>query len=153
MDDLRLMRVFREVALRGSFSGAAEALAYTQPAVSQQVARLESQVGVRLIDREPKGLRLTPAGEVLLRHTETVLAQLAEARAELAEVAEGARGRVRVASMPSASGTFVGPALAAFRRERPRVDATLDIALPPEAVDRVRSGDVEIGISQEDGFG
>ena len=66
MHDLRLLSVLREVALRGSFSAAAEALDYTQPAVSQQIARLEKQVGVKLIEREPRGVRLTPAGEVLV---------------------------------------------------------------------------------------
>src|ERR687891_154677 len=62
MDDLRLLKVLREVALRGSFSAAAEALSYSQPAVSQQIARLESQAGVKLIERQPKGVRLTAAG-------------------------------------------------------------------------------------------
>ena len=100
MHDLRLLSVLREVALRGSFSAAAEALDYTQPAVSQQIARLEKQVGVKLIAREPRGIRLTAGGEVLVRHTETILAQLAAAEAELGEVAEQsprapAHGRVR----------------------------------------------------------
>ena len=54
MDDLRLLRVLREVALRGSFSAAADALGYTQPAVSQQVARLEKQVGLRLLHRDAR---------------------------------------------------------------------------------------------------
>ena len=62
----RLLLTFREVALRRSFSNAAEALALTQPAVSQQIARLEKQVGVKLIEREPRGIRLTPAGDVLV---------------------------------------------------------------------------------------
>ena len=62
MHDLRLLGVLREVALRGSFSAAAEALDYTQPAVSQQIARLEKQVGVKLIEREPRGIRLTAGG-------------------------------------------------------------------------------------------
>ena len=104
MHDLRLLSVLREVALRGSFSAAAEALDYTQPAVSQQIARLEKQVGVKLIEREPRGIRLTPGGEVLVRHTETILAQVAAAEAELGEVAEHARGRLRMAAFATASG-------------------------------------------------
>src|SRR3712207_448266 len=122
MLDLRLLTTFREVALRGSFSAAADALAYTQPAVSQQVARLERQAGARLIDRRPSGLRLTQAGEVLLGHTETVLAELADAQDALRDVVAGARGRVRLACFPTASGTFVSRAISAFRRERPGVD-------------------------------
>src|SRR3954468_22257172 len=101
MDDLHLLRVFREVALRGSFSAAAGALAYTQPAVSQQIARLERQLGVRLIHREPKGLRLTQAGDVVLRHTERLLSQIAEADAELDDLRAGIRGQVRIGSMPT----------------------------------------------------
>src|SRR4051794_23592308 len=98
MDDLRLLKVLREVALRGSFSAAAEALSYSQPAVSQQIARLEVQAGVKLIEREPKGVRLPPAGAALVRHTERILAQLADAQAELIEIATSARGRLRIAS-------------------------------------------------------
>src|SRR4051795_11802365 len=79
MDDLRLLKVLREVALRGSFSAAAEALSYSQPAVSQQIARLEAQAGVKLLERRHKGIELTPAGEALVRHTERILAQLAAA--------------------------------------------------------------------------
>ena len=153
MDDLRLLTVFREVALRGSFSAAADALSYTQPAVSQQVARLERQLDTRLIDREPRALRLTQAGEVVLRHTERLLAQVAEARVELAEVTAGTRGQVRIGSMPTTSGTFVGRAISAFRRERPGIALELQILLPPDAVAALRKGDLEIAISQENGFG
>jgi DNA-binding transcriptional LysR family regulator len=153
MDDLRLLRVFREVALRGSFSGAADALAYTQPAVSQQIARLERQVGTRLIDREPRGLRLTPAGDVVLRHTERLLAQIGEAHAELADLAEGTRGRVRIGSMATASGTFVSQAISSFRRDRQNIELDLQLVFPPEAVALVRQDDLEIAISQQSGFG
>ena len=64
MDDLRLLRVLREVALRGSFSAAADALSYSQPAVSQQIARLEAQTGVKLIERQPKGVKLTQVAPI-----------------------------------------------------------------------------------------
>jgi DNA-binding transcriptional LysR family regulator len=153
MNDVRLLRVFREVALRGSFSAAAEALAYTQSAVSQQIARLERDAGAQLVEREPRGLRLTPAGEVVLRHTERILAQLAAVEAELDEVREGARGRVRVAAFPSAAGTFVARAFSTLRRERPQLELSVAIALPQQAVERLRGGEVELAISQQDGFG
>ena len=104
MDDLRLLKVLREVALRGSFSAAADALSYSQPAVSQQIARLEAQAGVKLLERQHKGIELTPAGEALVRHTERILAQLAEAQAELTEIASSARGRLRLASFATAAG-------------------------------------------------
>ena len=130
MDDLRLLRVLREVALRGSFSAAAEALDYSQPAVSQQIARLERQVGVKLIERRPKGLELTSAGSILVRHTETILAQLAAAEDELSELSADARGRIRIGSFATAAGTVLPRAVAAFRRVRPAVDVELSLMEP-----------------------
>src|SRR3954449_8386441 len=107
MHDLRLLSVLREVALRGSFSAAAEPPAPPHPPVSKKIARLERQVGVKLIERDPRGIRLTPAGDVLVRHTERILAQIAAAEAELGEVAAQARGRLRVAAFATAAGTLV----------------------------------------------
>jgi DNA-binding transcriptional LysR family regulator len=152
MHDLRLLSVLREVALRGSFSAAAEALDYTQPAVSQQIARLERQVGVKLIEREPRGIRLTPAGEVLVRHTERILAQIAAAEAELGEVAAQARGRMRIAAFATAAGTLVPRAVAAFRRLRPAVEVELTLMDPPDSIPAVRRGDLEIALTEEGGF-
>jgi DNA-binding transcriptional LysR family regulator len=152
MDDLRLLKVLREVALRGSFSAAADALSYSQPAVSQQIAPLEAQVGVKLIERLPKGVRLTPAGEALVRHTERILAQLADAQAELTEIASSARGRLRLASFATAAGTIVPRAVSEFRHKRPGVEVDLQLMDPPEAVLALRRGDVDIAVIEEGGF-
>ena len=152
MDDLRLLKVLREVALRGSFSAAADALSYSQPAVSQQIARLEAQVGVKLIERLSKGVRLTPAGEALVRHTERILAQLADAQAELTEIASSARGRLRVASFATAAGTIVPLAVSAFRHKRPGVEVDLQLMDPPESVPALRRGDVDLAVIEEGGF-
>ena len=152
MDDLRLLKVLREVALRGSFSAAADALSYSQPAVSQQIARLESQAGVKLIERQPKGVRLTAAGEALMRHTERILAQLAEAQAELGEIASSARGRLRIGSFATAAGTIVPQAVSAFRRQRPGVKVDLVLMDPPASIPALRRGDIEIAITEEGGF-
>jgi DNA-binding transcriptional LysR family regulator len=152
MHDLRLLSVLREVALRGSFSAAAEALSYTQPAVSQQIARLEKQVGVKLIERESRGIRLTPAGEVLVRHTERILAQLAAADEELLDVAAQARGRLRIGSFATAAGTIVPRAVAAFRRLRPAIEVDISLLDPHESIPAVRRGDIEVAITEEGGF-
>lgn len=152
MDDLRLLKVLREVALRGSFSAAAEALSYSQPAVSQQIARLEAQTGVKLIERRSKGVRLTPAGEALVRHTERILAQLADAQAELTEIASSARGRLRVASFATAAGTIVPLAVSAFRQKRPGVEVDLQLMDPPQSVPALRRGDVDVAVIEEGGF-
>jgi DNA-binding transcriptional LysR family regulator len=152
MHDLRLLNVLREVALRGSFSAAAESLAYTQPAISQQIARLEKHVGVKLIEREPRGVRLTPAGEVLVRHTERVMAQLAAADEELQEVAAQARGRIRIGSFATAAGTIVPRAVAAFRPLRPAIEVEISLLDPQDSIPAVRRGDLEIAITEEGGF-
>jgi DNA-binding transcriptional LysR family regulator len=152
MDDLRLLKVLREVALRGSFSAAAEALSYSQPAVSQQIARLEAQAGVKLLERGHKGIELTPAGEALVRHTERILAQLAEAQAELTEIATSARGRLRIASFATAAGTIVPLAVSAFRRVRPGVHVDLHIVDPPQSIPALRRGDFDLVITEEGGF-
>jgi DNA-binding transcriptional LysR family regulator len=152
MDDVRLLKVLREVALRGSFSAAAEALSYSQPAVSQQIARLEAQTGVKLLDRQPKGIKLTPAGEALVRHTERILAQLAEAQAELTDIASSARGRLRIASFATAAGTIVPMAVSAFRKLRPGVHVDLQLLDPPESIPALRRGDFDLVITEEGGF-
>src|SRR5438045_782004 len=112
MLDVRKMRVLREVAERGSFSAAAEALQYTQSAVSQQVAALEKEAGARLVERGPRGIRLTDAGAVVVRHAEAVLDRLARAEAELEAIAGLRGGRVRLASFASAGATLVPAAVA-----------------------------------------
>src|SRR5919106_468140 len=152
MDDLRLLKVLREVALRGSFSAAAESLSYSQPAVSQQIARLEAQTGVKLIERQPKGIKLTAAGEALVRHTEQILAQLAHAQAELTEIASDARGRLRLASFATAAGTIVPRAVSEFRHLRPGVRVDLALMDPPQSIPALRRGEFDLVITEEGGF-
>ena len=100
MLDVRRLRVLREVAARGSFSAAAEALNFTQSAVSQQIAALEREAGTQLVQRNARGVRLTDAGEALVRHTEVILARLADAEAELEAITGLRGGRVRLAVVP-----------------------------------------------------
>src|SRR4051812_32509491 len=94
MLDVRRLRVLREVADRGSFSAAADALAFTQPAVSRQIATLEAEAGTQLVERSVRGIRLTPAGELLVGHAEAILDRLAKAESQLAALAAGTRGRL-----------------------------------------------------------
>src|ERR671920_399259 len=97
MLDVKRMKVLREVAAEASFSAAAQKLGYTQSAVSQQIAALERETGTTLIERNPRGIRLTDAGEALVRHADAVLARLAEAEAELEAIAGLRRGPPRPA--------------------------------------------------------
>ncbi len=83
MLDVKQLRVLKEVAERGSFSAAAEALSYTQPAVSQQIAALEKRAGTTLVDRTSRGVRLTDAGRALVSHADAILARIEDAEEEL----------------------------------------------------------------------
>ena len=152
MLDVKRMRVLREVAAHGSFSAAAEALAYTQSAVSQQIAALEREAGTTLVDRNARGIRLTEAGEALVRHADIVLARLDDAEAELGAIAGLRGGRVRVATFPTAGATLVPPAMAAFRELYPDVELGLAMHEPPEGLERLRAGEYDIVLLVEAAF-
>src|SRR3954451_20610843 len=107
MLDARRLLTFREVARRGSFSRAAEALALTQPAVSQQVAALEREVGAALLERGPGGLALTETGALLLEHADAPAARLAAVDAQLGELRAERDVRLRIGAFPSALATIV----------------------------------------------
>lgn len=155
MLDVKRLRVLREVAMRGSFSAAAESLSYTQSAVSQQIAALEREAGTTLVERSPRGVRLTDAGEVLVRHAEAILARLADAEAELEAIAGLRGGRLRLSSFPSAGATVVPRAIAEFRARHPAVELTLQPAEPEEGLAALRAGECDIALSidaeQDDG--
>src|SRR5258708_14938345 len=117
--------ILREVAYRGSFSAAAEALSYTQSAVSQQIAALEAETGMSLLERHPRGVSLTAAGQTLVRHAEGILASLDSAEAALAAIAGLRGGRLRMASFASAGATLMPLAIANFTAPYPHVALTL----------------------------
>src|SRR5436309_12089144 len=103
MLDVRLLQTFREVAMRGSFSLAAEELGFTQPAVSQHLARLERHLGVKVLERAARGVTLTPAGEALLGETDTVLAAVRRAETAAKEAGGVHAKQLRVGAFPSAA--------------------------------------------------
>src|SRR2546423_13225531 len=119
MLDVKRMRVLREVAAERSFSAAAQKLGYTQSAVSQQIAALEREAGSTLIERNPRGIRLTDAGEALVRHADKILARLAEAEAELEAIAGLRGGRLRLGAVPAPGATLIPPAIAEFANPHP----------------------------------
>src|SRR5918997_290430 len=133
--DPRRVLTFREVARHRSFSRAAEALSLTQSAVSQQVAALERQLGTRLLDRRPGGLRLTSAGEQLLEHAGAIADRLTLADAQIAEEVAAERRELRIGAFPSALATIVPAAVAALpprhRLRRRRRIALSDLARDP----------------------
>jgi molybdate transport repressor ModE-like protein len=152
MLDVRRMRVLREVARRGSFSAAAESLAYTQSAVSQQIAALEREAGTRLVERSARGVRLTDAGRALVEHTDVILARLADAEAELEAIAGLRGGRLRLASFPSAGATIMPEAIARFRARHPAVELTLEPAEPEPSLVKLRAGEADLVLDITSGF-
>lgn len=140
--DLRRLELLGRVAEHGSLSAAAFALHLTPSAVSQQMAQLEAEAGMRLLERHSRGVRLTEAGTVLLRHAERALAHLEAARAELAALG----GRLSMGAFGSAWGDVVPRAAARFRAEHPDVLLTLHELEPREGVAAVRGGELELAV-------
>lgn len=140
------LRVLVEVARRGSFSAAAEALSYTQSAVSQQVATLEAETGMTLLERHARGVRVTPAGHALVEHAEGILARLEAAEAELSAIAGLRAGRLRMASFPTAGATLMPLAIATFRAAYPEVELTLAEGEPEEISPRLRAGEFDLAL-------
>src|SRR3954467_2704183 len=146
MLDVKRLRVLREVAAQGSFSAAAEALSFTQSAVSQQVAALEREAGAKLVERRARGIRLTPAGQALVSHADAILARLDDAEQELAAIAGLKGGRLPTAGFQSAGATLVPRALAEFHRRHPDIDLSATTAELPQAHELLRSGEIDVAI-------
>jgi DNA-binding transcriptional LysR family regulator len=144
--DTARLRVFREVVRRGSLSAAAEALSFTQPAVSRQIAALEREAGAQLLERTPRGIRLTEPGRILLGHAEAILDRMATARAQVESVTTLAGGRLRIGAFPTANATIVPRAIAAFTREHPSVELSLLEAITPEVLAHLRAGEVDVAV-------
>jgi len=140
------LRVLCEVARRGSFSGAAEALSYTQSAVSQAIARLEAETGATLIVRARGGVRPTAAGTSLVEHAEAIFARIEAAETQLAAVLGIRAGRLRMASFPSAGATLMPLAIARFRARHPDVALTLAEGEPEEIAPRLRAGEFDLAL-------
>ena len=140
--DPRRVLTFRAVAHERSFSQAARTLSLTQPAVSQQVAALEREVGARLLDREPGGLRLTRAGEVLLTHADAIAERFALATTQLGELT--APTRLRIGAFPSALAALVPKAVAQFD------GVVLEEGSTPDLAERVRRGDLHLAVGFQD---
>jgi len=146
MLNLGRLQVLVEVVSRGSFSGAAQALSYTQSAVSQSIARLEHETGATLVVRDRRGVRPTAAGATLIAHAEAIFAQVQAAEAELDAVLGVRAGRLRVASFPSAGATLVPLAVARFREAHPNVSLTLAEGEPEQIAPRLRAGEFDLAL-------
>jgi DNA-binding transcriptional LysR family regulator len=143
--ELRQLEYFVAVARHRHFGRAAEAAYVTQPALSQQVRRLEAELGVALLRRTSRGVELTPAGADLLTRAEAILAEVAGARSAMDEHAGVVRGAVRVAAT-AADAVRLPELVAAFHREHPGVRIALRQASAAEALELVRRGAVDLAV-------
>ena len=146
----RRVLTFRAVARERSFSRAAERLALSQPAVSQQVGALEREVGVRLLDRRPGGLGLTPAGAALLEHADAIADRLTLAAGQLADIERGERAQFRLGAFPTALATLVPAVLERLSREAPEAVVTVEEATTDTLAASVGAGRLHLAIAFQD---
>jgi DNA-binding transcriptional LysR family regulator len=145
--DVQTLRVIKAIADEGSITAAAASLGYSQPALSQQMKRLETRLGVPVIERVGRSVRLTEAGRVLARHAPAVTTALDAAAGELAELRGLRAGRVRLVAFPSASPSVVPRLLTDLAEHHPGITITYVEAEPPEAVEAVREDRADIALT------
>jgi DNA-binding transcriptional LysR family regulator len=149
MLDLRRLRLLRELSERGTIAAVADALQFTPSAVSQQLAMLEREAGVRLLERAGRGVRLTDPALVLVRHAEGLLERAAVAEADLAAAAGTVAGRARIAGFQSVMLRLALPAMEALARDAPRLRCELVESEPEEALPALALGDIDLVLADE----
>jgi DNA-binding transcriptional LysR family regulator len=143
--DPRHLATLETVVRTGSFAAAAEALGYTRPAVSQQIAELERRTGLRVLERRP--VRPTPAGLVLLDAAMGVRAALATAAQELDAVRGGRTGQLRLGAFASAAGNIVPPALARLAAAHPGVQVSISQLEADASYSQLLRGDLDLALT------
>src|ERR1700750_1278804 len=150
MWEMRRLRVLHAVSAYGSVTAAAAALGYSAPAVSQQLAALEREVGMRLTERAGRGVELTPAAHILVGHTDALLARLDAAEADLAALRDQIAGRVPLAAFPSAAASLVPAAWAALAGSAPQVRLDLTEMEPEESLPAGVPGEADAAVGPGD---
>src|SRR5215210_231619 len=146
MLDVNRLRVIDAVARHGSVTAAAKELHYSQPSVTHHLARLESETGAQLLQRVGRGIRLTPAGELLADRAAEIIGRIDAAGAELSAHVGLTAGRVRLAGFASAIGSLVPAAVATLADRHPGLEISLTDTHPPEAIELLRTGKVEVAV-------
>jgi DNA-binding transcriptional LysR family regulator len=149
MLDLRRLRLLRELSARGTIGAVAEALDYSPSAVSQQLAQLEKEAGVPLLERVGRNVRLTAAAQTLVMHTEVLLARVEEAEADLAATAELVTGTVRVATFQSAGLYLLAPALKLLAARHPALRVEVSDAEPETTMPSLALGALDLALGDE----
>jgi DNA-binding transcriptional LysR family regulator len=146
MLDVTRLRVIDAVSRNGSVTAAAKELHYSQPSVTHHLARLESETGAQLLQRVGRGIRLTPAGQLLADRAAEIIGRIDAAGAELSAHVGLNAGRVRLAGFASANGSLVPPALAMLANRHPGLEISLTDTHPLDALELLRTGRVEVAI-------
>ncbi|GLZ42056.1 LysR family transcriptional regulator [Actinokineospora sp. NBRC 105648] len=140
------MQVLRAVVTSGSVTAAATNLGYTPSAISQQVAALEKQAGLALLERVGRGVQPTAAGRLLTEHAAIISRYVAEAETALADLRAGRTGRLAIRYFATAGAALVPPALARLRREHPGVQLDLKLFDPEDPLPEVEQGRADLAI-------
>jgi molybdate transport repressor ModE-like protein len=146
MLDVTRLRVIDAVARHGSVTAAARELHYSQPSVTHHLARLEAETGAQLLQRAGRGIRLTEAGRLLAARAAEIIGRIDAVDAELAAHVGLSAGRIRLAGFSSAIGSLVPRAVAALADKHPGLEINLLDAHPPEALELVRTGKIDVAI-------
>ncbi|WP_330255450.1 LysR family transcriptional regulator [Nocardia sp. NBC_00565] len=149
MLDVRKLRLLRELAHRKTIAAVAQALSYTPSAVSQQLAALEREAGVPLLERTGRRVTLTPAALTLVDHAETILASLEQATADLAASRATLTGTLRIGAFPTAVATVLSPALVALSHAHPRLELLVTELDPATVPDALRTDSLDVALVQE----
>ncbi|MGV8876092.1 MAG: LysR family transcriptional regulator [Rhodoglobus sp.] len=145
--DLLSLRIVRAIAEYGTISESARMLGYSQPALSQHLSRTQARLGLALVIRSGRGVRLTEAGLALASHAVTILTAVDAASAELADLAGLSAGTVRIAAFPTASSTLVPRLIRQLRKQHPQLTVNYVEAEPPQAMQLLRDGATDLAIT------
>ena len=140
------LRVIREIALSGSFTAAARLLGYSQPAISRQVAAMETAAGYPLFIREPRGVRVSAAGAIVAEHAGRVLASVDALQQDLAVLGDRLAGRVKLGVFPAAMAVLAPRALALLRGEHPGLQVSLSEGATPSLLRQLRAGRLAVAV-------
>lgn len=144
--ELHQLRYFCAVAVTGSFSRAAEQSHVSQPSLSQQILKLEAELGARLFDRLGRSVRLTEVGKTFLPRARAVLRELEAARGEVMESKDTISGPVTIGVIPTVAPYFLPLALAAFWKKFPEATVSVIEDITPALLDRLRAGTIDIAL-------
>lgn len=144
--DVGRLRLLREVAARGSIAAAAREVGLTSSAVSQQLAILEREAGTTLLDRSPRGVLLTGAGQALVARARAILELLEEARSDLDRLTGELSGHIRIGTVASAAAALVSEAAIRLGADHAELDLTVTVAEPARSIDQLLHGDLDVAV-------